>query len=146
METDFKILIALDSSNHSKNTVEYGLYLSKRLQAKVGLLYVVDKNKEMGSIDAGILPEDAKEKLRNEAIMHVFEIIKTHDINIEQFIVNGDPLKEMLRTVKKWNANMLIIGMHSNKSLFSFLKSSFTEQIIENTTIPVTVVSDKMKW
>ncbi len=147
MEKDFKILIALDSRNHNKRVVDYAIYLSKCLQAKLVILYVIDKDKELGNIEIGILPDDAHEQLQHEAITEVFKILKANEaIQFEQFIVDGNPADEIIKMAEKCNASMLIIETPIKTGLFSYFRKSVAEKVVKRATIPVVVVSEKTKW
>lgn len=68
MEKKYKrILIAIDNSAYSMKAAKTGFSLAHQLGASIGLLYVVNKSKEVVNADLGITPEQSKMVLLNEA-------------------------------------------------------------------------------
>lgn len=137
-----RILIAVDNSVYSLKAALYGLRLAQKLNAIPHVVQVIEKSKEMGNIELGILPDEAKTIWHREAEIQ-FENIKSEmpDIKFERQIVDGDPQKDILRIADEIKANFLVVGSHGKTGVFSHLIGSVTERLIEKSTIPVLVVT-----
>lgn len=142
---NFKILIAIDNSPYSLNAAKYGLQLGRKLDARIGILLVIDKLKEMGNIDAGILPDEARILLHKEAEQQMENIITENpDLSFEKIILDGSPDKDIVKTAEAWDANLVVVGSHGKTGIVSRLMGSVTEGVIRNSTVPVIIISHKM--
>ena len=137
-----KILIAVDSSSHSLHAAEKGFRLASQLNASVGLLYVIDKNKEVINADLGITPEQSSTVLLKQAEENIDQLIKMYGGNNEvlRFTPEGFPKESILKTATQWEADLIVMGTHGNTGLFHLLVGSVTEYIIRHSNIPVMVV------
>lgn len=139
-----KILIAVDSSEYSMKAAKKGLELAHQLQAKIALLFVVDKSKAVGNIDAGITPDEAIIGLKKEAEQTLDELSKlAHVKDIQKFMPEGYPLEDILKTAETWGADALVIGTHGRTGLLHLLMGSVAEHIVRHAKIPVIVVPSK---
>lgn len=140
-----KILIAIDSSIHSVKAAKYGLQLGQKLNAKIGIVSIIDKMREMGNIDAGILPDEARIILHKEVEMQIENIIQENaNLNFEKFILDGNPVKDIVKVATKWNADLLVVGSHGDTGMLSRIMGSVTESIIRKSTVPTIIISPNM--
>ena len=139
-----KILIAIDSSEYSMKAAKKGLELVHQLKAEAALLYVVDKSKAMGNIDAGIMPEEALIVLKKEAEESLAEFAKMYNGNeILKFMPEGHPKEDILKTAEVWKADLIVMGTHGRTGLKHLLLGSISEYIVRHSKIPVMVVPSK---
>jgi len=138
-----KILIAVDSSSFSIKAAKAGFALAGKLNAAIGIVYVIDQSKEVVNIDLGILPEDAEMVLTRKAEETISQLIKMFDGKSEvlHFMPEGDPEKEILRIAGEWQADIIVMGTHGRTGLSHLLMGSIAEHIIRHATIPVMVIS-----
>lgn len=140
-----KILIAIDSSIHSVKAAKYGLQLGQKLNAKIGIVSIIDKMREMGNIDAGILPDEARIILHKEVEMQIENIIQENaNLNFEKFILDGNPVKDIVKVATEWNADLLVVGSHGDTGMLSRIMGSVTESIIRKSTVPTIIISPNM--
>ncbi len=137
-----KILIAVDSSSYSMNAAEKGFELAHQLKAKIGLIFVIDKNKEVINADLGIMPEQSQTVLIKHAEENIEQLIKMYDGTDEilRFTPEGFPQKEIINTAKEWDADLIVIGTHGRTGLAHLLVGSVAEYVIKHVSIPVMVV------
>jgi nucleotide-binding universal stress UspA family protein len=136
-----KILIAVDSSEYSYFAAQKGYELSQKLACKSALIYVIDTSKAMGSVDAGILPDEALIILKKEAEQTFDQISKIwHKNKPERFMPEGHPVEEILKTTQAWQADLLVLGTHGRTGLRHLLMGNVAENIIRHSAIPVMVV------
>lgn len=140
-----KILIAVDSSEFSMKAAKKGLELAHQLNAKTALLYVVDKSKAMGNVDAGIMPQEALIVLKKEAEQTLDELAALYNGNeIMKFMPAGiHPEDDIIKTAENWEADLIVIGTHGRTGFQHLLMGSVAEHIVRHSKIPVMVVPSK---
>lgn len=141
-----KILIAIDSSVYSMKAAKAGFSLAHNLKAAVGLLYVVDKSKEVVNADLGITPEQSETVLLNEAEKTIEQYIRTYNgiDSIERFTPEGFPEQEIINIAKEWEADMIVMGTHGRSMIRKMLTGSIAEYVIKHSAIPVLIIPPRM--
>lgn len=148
-----KVLIALDYNPTAQKVAETGYKLSKSLNAKVILLHVItdpvyystsEYSPIMGfdgvmSMSPTIL--GSIEGLKKASLQYL-EKSKQHlgDETIQTLIKEGDFANTILETAKELNADIIVMGSHSQKWLENVLLGSVTEKVLRNTSIPLFIV------
>lgn len=133
-------MIAVDSSRHANAAAERGFELAARLNAVVGLLYVVDTAKTIGDVDAGITHEDLIAVLKQEADETLNDAAGKFSGEIERIIPEGHPRVEILGCAERWKADLLVIGTHGRTGLMHLVMGSTAEYIVRHSKVPVMVV------
>jgi nucleotide-binding universal stress UspA family protein len=134
-------MIAVDSSRHAHAAAERGFDLALRLDAKVGLLYVVDTAKTISEVDAGIVHEDLLGVLKQEADATLDTLISEFGPTaIERIVPQGHPRLEILACAERWKADLLVIGTHGRTGLMHLVMGSTAEYIVRHARLPVMVV------
>jgi nucleotide-binding universal stress UspA family protein len=148
MEAHYKkILIAIDNSAHSMKAAKAGFALAHALRATIGLLYVVDKSKEVISADLGITPQQSGTVLLNEAEKTIEQYIRLYNgvDRIERFTPEGFPEEEIINISKEWEADLIIMGTHGRTAIGKILTGSVAEFVIRHSTIPVLITPPRME-
>jgi len=137
-----RILISVDDSAYSIEAIKKGVELAASINAEIGLIHVIDEAQTVGNIDAGISPADALIILEKESdkFMQGFRNLYFHDISVQQFSPVGKPVKEILKTAERWNADLIITGTHRTTGWKRLIIGSISEDIIRHSKIPVLVV------
>jgi nucleotide-binding universal stress UspA family protein len=139
-----KILIAVDGSEYAMKAAKKGLELAHQLNAKAALLFVVDKSKAVGNIDAGILPEEALIVLKKEAEQTLDELAEMYNgKGLMKFMPEGHPTEDIIKTAETWEADLIVLGTHGRTGLRHLLMGSIAEHIVRHSKIPVIVVPSK---
>jgi nucleotide-binding universal stress UspA family protein len=148
METKYKrILIAIDNSAYSMKAARTGFSLAHELRASIGLLYVVNKSKEVVNADLGITPEQSKTVLLNEAEKTIEQFIRLYNgvEHIDRFTPEGFPEHEIINISREWKADLIVMGTHSRSGLERMLTGSLAEYVIRHATIPVLITPPRME-
>jgi len=142
-----KILIAIDNSAYSMKAARTGFSLAHGLKASVGLLYVIDKSKEVISADLGITPQQSGTVLLNEAEKAIEQLIRLYDgvDQVERFTPEGIPEQEILNIAHEWHADMIVMGTHGRSAVRKMLTGSVAEYVIRHARIPVLVTPPGME-
>lgn len=140
-----KILIAVDSSAYSMSAAKKGFELAHQLNAMIGLIYVIDRNKESVNVEIGITPEQSQTILLQQAEENISQLIKMYDgvDQIMRFTPEGFPRKEIINTAKEWGADLIVMGTHGRTGLTHLLVGSVAEYVIKHAGVPVMVISSK---
>lgn len=139
-----KILIALDNSEHSMRAAEKGLELAHLLNAQVGLVFVVDISKVLGSIDTGVVSAELVPILKIEAKQTLDQLAAKHnEKGMMKFTPEGRPAEAILETAKSWEADLIVMGTHGRTGLMHLLLGSIAEYVVRHSKIPVMVVPAK---
>lgn len=139
-----KILIAVDSSEYAMKAAKKGLELAHQLNAKAALLFVVDKSKAMGNVDAGILPAEALMVLKKGAEQTLDELAEMYnDKELMKFMPEGHPTEDITKTAETWEADLIVMGTHGRTGLKHLLMGSIAEHIVRHSKIPVMIVPSK---
>jgi nucleotide-binding universal stress UspA family protein len=136
-----KILIAVDDSAHSMKAAKAGFALAHDIKAVIGILFVIDKSREVVSADLGITPEQGKAALLEEAEKIIAQYIKMYDGEGEifRFMPEGLPAEEILKIAKEWEADLIVMGAHGRSGLDRLLTGSVTRQVTRHAEIPIMI-------
>jgi len=146
-----KVLIALDYNPTAHKVAEVGFSMAKAMKADVVLLHVLSDSVYysstghsaiMGFVGLGIwqlihsvdgLKSTAKDYLDKS---------KHHlgDETIETMVKEGDFAETILETAKEVNADIIVVGSHSQKWLENILMGSVTEKVLHLTSIPLFII------
>ncbi len=142
-----RILVAIDNSAHSMKAAKVGFALAHELKATIGLLYVVDKSKEVINADLGITPQQSQTVLLNEAEKTIDQYIRLYNgvEKIERFTPEGFPEQEIINISKEWEADVIVMGTHGRSAIGRMLTGSHAEYVIRHATIPVLITPPKME-
>lgn len=137
-----KILIAVDSSSYAMHAAKMGFALAHQLNATIGLLSVIDRNKEVMNPDLGITPEQSETVLLKQAEETIDQLINMYDRveKVLRFTPEGFPKKEIINTAREWEADLIVMGTHGRTGLAHMMMGSVAEYVIKHATIPVMVV------
>lgn len=139
-----KILIAVDDSANAMGAAKLGFALAHNLNSQIGLVYVVDRSREVVNADLGITPEQSRTVLLYEAENTIEQLIRTNQ-NIEgiaRFTPEGSPEKEILRIARAWEADLIVMGSHEKSGLERLLTGSVTKYVVSHSAIPVLLVPE----
>lgn len=142
-----KILLAIDNSSYSMKAARAGFSLAHALKASLGLLYVVNKSREVVNADLGITPEQSQMTLLNEAEKTIEQYIRLYNrVNrIERFTPEGYPEQEIVNIARQWDADLIVMGTHGRSGLGRMLTGSTAEYVIRHATVPVLVTPPRME-
>jgi nucleotide-binding universal stress UspA family protein len=125
---------------------EIAFGLARDIQAEIGLIYVIDRTREIVNADLGITPEHSEEVMQQEAqaVMIRYVRLYNHNLRIFHFTPVGSPEKEILRVAKEWQADMIVMGTHGRSGLQRMLTGSVAEFVIRHATVPVMITPPGM--
>ncbi|HXN06454.1 MAG TPA: universal stress protein [Nitrospiria bacterium] len=135
------ILVPTDFSDCSRKAVDYAIDLSGLFKAKIILLHVLESS--VYSLDVSLMPPGDPFGLRQKLVDLVnlnVEEIKKRDVEAEGACIIGVPPVEIIKAVKKYEADMIIMGTHGRTGLAHILLGSTAERVIQRAECPVLTV------
>jgi len=136
-----RILVPIDFSACSDAAIEYAISLAQSFQAQVFLMHVLEP--PAYGLDFSLtypgVPVEAKQKLI-EAIKQSVEKMRKLGIDAEGSFVMGVPFIEIIKTAKKHEADLIIMGTHGRTALAHLLLGSTAERVIQRAHCPVLTI------
>ena len=153
-----KVLIALDYDPTAKKVAEVGFDFAKAMGAEIVLLHVVSDPVYYSSTDyspimgfTGYMNMDplqlnAVEELKNASLKFLDKTrSQLGDVNIQTAVEEGDLAATILKTAKKLEADVIVIGSHSQKWLENIVMGSVTEAVLRQSEIPLLIIPTKKR-
>ena len=142
-----RILIAVEELPLAERVFKRGISLAKEFNSEVALVHVVTIPTSVGSIDAGILPEEAMDFSKKAGENLLKNLIESHSegIKVEEYLPIGSPVDEVANVVKEFDADLLVVGTHARSGLSKFFLGSVEEQIVSTVDCEVLVVKKEKK-
>ncbi|MCP5075006.1 MAG: universal stress protein [Rhodobacteraceae bacterium] len=143
-----KILIAVDGSNHSLKSVQYGAEVAKGVGAELLLYHVVKpyrlpeslkefaKAEHMATIDADLLNRGAQHLLASS--LEVARKAGVKDVKIET--EEGPIARSIVGRAKSFKADLIVIGSRGMGDLEGMLRGGVSNRVETLAKCPVMVV------
>lgn len=138
-----KIIVATDGSDTSKRAVDYAIDLSRKYNAKLVILHVLnliisggsvssisDKLHEEDRQKARLLLEDAHKKAKENSVESTAELVEDH------MPVYG----EIIACAEREGADLIVIGTRGTSGFTKLLLGSVASNVVTYSPIPVLVV------
>jgi len=144
-----KILVPIDFSRHSLETLRYALCLREYCDPTFVLQHVVPDGgveafAEFGD-DSGVLlarrQEEASQELGREAQKCRDEV---PGLSIDTRIMVGIPFKEICRLADEEQFGLIVIGTHGRTGLSHLLIGSTAERVVQHASCPVLSVKPRV--
>ena len=145
MEAIKKILVPIDFSDYSKNSLRYAIGFAKHFNAKMYIVYVVEPavypaDFSLGQVAIPTTDVDMAERAENE-LKRLTEEEIGNAIQFEKIIKTGKPFMEIIETASEIDADLIIIGGKGHSLLDNFLFGSVTEKLVTyEYTTPILVI------
>lgn len=135
------ILIAIDFSEASKEVEKVGFALAQKINARVSLVSIIDKNITYLPADTGVIVQQNWEAEKNYAQQALTAIKANHtNIDIETICFIGDPKEAIIELSIEKQSTFIVMGTHGRTGLSHVLTGSTAEYIIRHTVVPILVV------
>jgi nucleotide-binding universal stress UspA family protein len=142
MEPEIKrVLVPIDFSDYSKNSLKYAVSFIKSFDAELFLIYVIEPviyppDFSMGqiaipSVDAEV-DKRAFEELENLAKSEI-----PPDVKCKCIIKTGKPFIEIIDTAKQEDIDLIIIASHGHTGVEHILFGSTAEKVVRKAPCPV---------
>ncbi|MBY0487621.1 MAG: universal stress protein [Flavobacteriaceae bacterium] len=153
-----KVLMALDYNPNTIKIAEIGFSFAKAMDAEITLLHVVENEvyytsfmtspiTGIGDFDSATFYQFINSDGLSDAANYYLEKVKLHlnDKKIKTLVENGDFAEVILKTAKHLKVDLIIMGSHSQKWLEKVLIGSTTENVLNQSSIPLLIIPTKKK-
>jgi len=151
-----KILIALDYDPTAQKVAEIGFSLAENQHAEITLLHVIGDPAYYtssiydpimgfgGYMNLDLIVPNIINNLKNTSL-DFLENSKKHlgDDSIKILVKEGSVEKSILEAAIETNANIIVMGSHSQRWLENILMGSITEYVLRHTAIPLFIIPTK---
>jgi len=144
-----KVLVPIDFSDYSKNSLKYAVNFAKHFGAELALIYVVEPivyppDFSMGqiaipSVDLE-MDKRAVEELNNLAKKEI-----PSDLKVKTIVKTGKPFIEIIETASEEDADLIIIATHGHSGVEHILFGSTAEKVVRKAPCPVLTLREPVK-
>lgn len=152
------VLVALDYNPTSQKVAEAGFALAQSMGAECILVHVISDliyyttpgyTSIMGFDgfpETGLWASDTIDELK-KGTLNFLDKTRVHlgAPTLQTVIAEGDVAESVLKTAAEFNADVIVIGSHSQKWLESIVIGSVAEEILRQTPISLFIVPTKKK-
>jgi nucleotide-binding universal stress UspA family protein len=144
-----KILVPIDFSDYSKNSLKYSVNFAKSFDASLIIVYVVEPviyppDFSMGQIAipaAGLeMDKRAKEEMDKLAEKEIPSGVK-----VLKIVKTGKPFLEIIETAAEEDVDLIIIATHGHTGVEHILFGSTAEKVVRKAPCPVLTLRGPVK-
>jgi len=140
-----KIMVAIDLSDYSKETLGYAADLAAELKTDLVIVNVINQRDinayyRIAQVTTQLAGEDfvkMRKEERGKRIQELIEECSCHDLPIKTVIRTGIPFQELMEAVKEEGADLLVMGTRGRSNLRGVLLGSTAEKTIRRSPVPV---------
>lgn len=139
-----KILVPVEVTKKSAKALDAAIYLAKNLGSTITVMQVVStvaiSNASLFTNVYKELSNDAKESVR-----WAKEYCEKKNVSAKHRIVQGDEAEKILKTAKKSNYDLIVIGSSGKGAFKELFFGSVSNYVMQNSSIPVLTVKETSK-
>jgi len=134
------ILHPTDFSGPSEYAFQLACSLARDYKAKLVVLHVDMPPVTIGEVITYMEPGAYKEKLWDEFRRLEGSEPGIRELRVETKLVEGNPAKEILRTIHEIKPELIVMGTHGRTGLSRLLMGSVAEEVVRKSAFPVLTV------
>lgn len=138
-------LVAVDGSTGSQNAIDFAAERAKKGGAKIVVAYVIEWspysfNTPEENAERHKRREEELERATSTIVDPVAAKLKEAGLEVEAVVRHGNPSQTVVDLAKEHDAVQIFIGRTGESGLKTMLFGSVVANLVQTSTIPVTVV------
>ena len=152
-ETIKKIMIAVDFSDYTDPSVEYGISLARQLQATLLMVNVVN-NRDLMAVEKYLAiqePEvyrkfvDDTYGARHEGLQRLLTKAAAAGVDGQKMVKTGVPYQKLLEVIENEKPDLLIMGTKGRSNLTDAIIGSCAQKMYRRSPIPLLSIRPSME-
>ena len=139
-----KIVALIDFSDVTRKVIDFAAAQAKVNGAKLVLLHVEPESSEKLYHKIDQAERDRRAKMlwfEHSDLGEKAKELRELGINVQPSLIEGPELEVILREVDELKPDLLVIGHHHHSAWFKFFNESVGDQLIDQVTCPLTLIS-----
>lgn len=134
-----KILVAIDFSESSQNTLMHAVSLASKFKAKLLLLWV-ENSKSIKHLN--LTGEKSTHEIVDEKFQELISLIADKEVinNVQKIISKGDPASQVILVSKTEEVQLIVVGTHGTHGFRRYLTGSSANKIVATAHCPVLTI------
>lgn len=138
-------MVAIDGSAGSKHAIDFAAAQAKSSGANIVVAYVIEWspytfNTPEENAERHKRREEEIERATSTIVEPVAAQLKTAGLDVETVVHHGNPAQTVIDLAGKYEAAQIFIGRTGESGLKTMLFGSVVANLVQTSTIPVTVV------
>jgi nucleotide-binding universal stress UspA family protein len=133
------ILVPLDGSEHSNNALKQAVEIARIVKGAITLIHVYYTGSSFVMSDTQEHRYQAKRKIGEDILEEGAKKVKVEGIKVETLLLDGDIVEQIVKTSKKRNIDLIVIGARGVSKIKGLLIGSVSDGVIRNAACPVLV-------
>jgi len=146
MEEINRILVVSWMTQSCKKTIHYGVSLAEKYKAELSVIHIVNTfGLRGGRVPMISLIEERKKDLQRvkQELDNIINSEKKKGMTIREFIKEGDPVEEILKTIEDEKIDLVILRAQKEGRTEHFLISGSNDAIIRKIPCSIYLVKDE---
>ena len=138
-----RILVPVDLSEHSFDTLRYAESLSEIYGARLEILHVVEPAALLGTFPGALTADEVIPIVRRgmqDGLQKLLDQLELRRSELDVHVAEGHAAAQILAEADRQHSSMIVIGKQGRSSIARFLMGSVTERVIRHASCPVLVV------
>ena len=142
-----RILVPVDYSEHSKNSLEYAAGLAERFGAKLDVVHVWDRPTYVP--DTVVVMKEGESKsladmIRDNAEKEMREFLASvklpTGVSMTERLLSGEPASVLVEELNRGEHDLVVVGTHGRTGITHFILGSIAEKLVRTSPVPVLTV------
>lgn len=137
------ILVPLDGSDNSFRALDVAIFLAKKLDAKITMVYCVSIIPVMEAHMIDPLKCQAEErKYADDVLRKAESVARENDVPVDTFVEYGNAAMEIIQIVKnkKVKVDLVVIGSRGRSPIKEMFLGSVSNYVLHKSPVPVLIV------